>query len=196
MIVAEQSIHRQKATVASGSFVDPLLLALYLALISIGTIAVFSATIALAYEQVIHVLIAGTVLLAVSLVPVRSIKRFAPVILGMAILLLAIVAVPGVGIELNGSRRWLNLFGLLFQPSEIAELGIVVFTASYLTRHQTKRSESLFASFPVTGVAVVVVAAALLLLEPDFGSSFVLGTTVVAMMFLSGVRKTHIGIIG
>jgi cell division protein FtsW len=103
----------------------------------------------------------------------------------LAIFLLAVVLVPGVGIEVNGSTRWIN-FGLLrLQVSEPAKLLALVYMAGYLVRHgdSVRYTRAGFAK----PIALLLVAAVLLLMEPDFGATVVLMTTALVMMFMAGV---------
>ena len=88
----------------------------------------------------------------------------------LAIFLLTVVLVPGVGIEVNGSTRWIN-FGLLrLQVSEPAKLLALVYMAGYLIRHgdSVRYTRTGFAK----PIALLLVAAVLLLMEPDFGATF------------------------
>ncbi len=194
-----------EAPAASGRFFDPFVLAAYLSLIAVGAIAVFSATIAQAYEQadafyylrkqILYILLSLGTMLTMSTVPTRLLRRLAPVLLAVSIAALVLVVIPGIGIELNGSRRWLTVFGLRLQPSEISELGIVIFVAWHLTRPGYRPYAGGLRNFPFAVVILAVVSAVLLLLEPDLGSAFVIGFTAVTMLFLSGVRKAHIAAI-
>jgi len=104
--------------------------------------------------------------------------------------LLVIVLVPGLGHEVNGSRRWLRLGFMNFQVSELARVLLLTYVASYAVR----RADELRASFKgfMRPVAVLGGAAVLLLLEPDFGAATVLLATGVAVLFLAGARITHL----
>ncbi len=106
--------------------------------------------------------------------------------LAVALALLTLVLIPGVGREVNGSIRWLALGPLRLQVSEPAKLLLILYLAGYLVRRGEEVREQ------VTGflkpMAVLVVAAVLLLLEPDFGAMVVLMSTVLGMTFLAGVR--------
>jgi cell division protein FtsW len=98
--------------------------------------------------------------------------------------------VPGLGHEVNGSRRWLRLGIMNFQVSELARVLLLTYLASYAVR----RADELKATFGgfVKPVGVLVAAAVLLLLEPDFGAATVLMTTGLAVLFLAGARIRHL----
>jgi cell division protein FtsW len=112
------------------------------------------------------------------------------VLLGVGIALLVLVLVPGIGHEVNGSRRWVRLGFMNFQVSELARVLLLTYVASYSVR----RADELRGSFKgfMTPVLVLGGAAILLLLEPDFGAATVLLATGVAVLFLAGARVTHL----
>lgn len=125
--------------------------------------------------------------------PLEAWRRAGPALLLLAIALLAMVLIPGVGREVNGSTRWIDLGLFNFQVSEAAKLLILIYLAGYLVRHgQRVRTEVLEFAKPV---GVVMLAAALLLLEPDFGAAAVLLGATLAMLFLAGVKLWQFGIL-
>jgi len=104
--------------------------------------------------------------------------------------LLLLVLVPGIGHEVNGSRRWVRLGFMNFQVSELARVMLLTYIASYCVR----RSEELRSTFKgfMKPVGVLGAAAVLLLVEPDFGAATVLIATGLAVLFLAGVRLHHL----
>jgi len=119
-------------------------------------------------------------------VPLRVWERLAPLLLIAALALLAAVLVPGLGRTVNGSTRWLAVGPLRVQPSELARLLLVMWLAAYLVKHAAEVRGG-FKGF-AKPLAVLGVASALLLLEPDFGATVVLAATLFAMLFVGGVR--------
>lgn len=109
----------------------------------------------------------------------------------LAILLLAAVLLPGVGIEVNGSTRWLNLVVLRLQVSEPAKLLTMIYMAGYLVRHGDEVRET-SAGF-LKPIGLLLLAALLLLMEPDFGATVVMMATALIMMFMAGVRLWKFG---
>jgi cell division protein FtsW len=99
---------------------------------------------------------------------------------------LVAVLIPGIGHEVNGSARWLNLGLMKVQPSEIVKLTVVLYISGYLIRRQAE-VQNQWSGFikPLVILAVIVV---LLLLEPDFGSVVVLMGAVLVLLFLGGVK--------
>jgi len=176
---------------------DPVIVAITLALLLVGLVMVTSASITLAERQVgdpfayldRQLLSAGLGLGCAALmllVPMSVWERSAPLLLAGAFVLLVIVLVPGIGHEVNGSRRWIRLGPINFQPSEAARVALLAYVSAYAVRYQ----EALAASWQgfFKPLAVIGVAAGLLLLEPDFGGAVVLLATSALVLFLAGAR--------
>jgi cell division protein FtsW len=104
----------------------------------------------------------------------------------IGVLLLALVLIPGIGREVNGSTRWLSLGVINMQPSEIMKLGVVIYVSGYLVRHGEEVRTS-FWGF-LKPMLLLIIACLLLMLEPDFGATAIIVATTLGMMFLGGVR--------
>lgn len=102
-----------------------------------------------------------------------------------ALVLLVLVLIPGIGKEVNGSMRWINLGPVNLQGSEAAKLFTLMYLAGYLVRHGEKVC-STFSGF-IRPIGVVTLVAGLLLLEPDYGAAVVLFATTLGMLFVGGV---------
>ncbi|WP_444901091.1 putative lipid II flippase FtsW [Microbulbifer sp. SSSA007] len=183
----------------SRDFLDALLPLSVLALVSIGVVMVASASIAFASDiyadpwyflkrHLAFLAIGAVVALVVSQIPLAIWSRLSWPLLLFSCLLLIVVLVPGIGREVNGSRRWLVLAGITIQPAEVAKFCMLVFFASFLTRRNKQLHH--WSSFMVP-VVILGTVALLLLLQPDFGSVVVLSGTVLAMVFLGGARLPH-----
>lgn len=102
-----------------------------------------------------------------------------------ALVALALVFVPGLGREVNGSLRWISLAGFTVQPSEVAKLFFVMYMAGYISTHQQALRDSwqgFLMPFSVLGLLTLM-----LLIQPDFGAVVVLGVAMMGMLFLAGV---------
>jgi cell division protein FtsW len=176
---------------------DPVLLGTVFGLLLAGLVMVGSASLNVAERltgdpffyferQLLSVLVGLTVGAALLVVPINVWKRLAPWLLVASFALLAVVAIPGIGHTVNGSRRWLQLGPLNFQPSELARWLLVTYIAIFAVRHQTELRSSAEGFFKP--LAVLVAAAALLLAEPDFGAAVVLCVTGTAVLFVAGAR--------
>jgi cell division protein FtsW len=180
---------------------DPWVIGPVVALLLVGLVMVASASIGVAdremgqpffyfLRQLMYVglgLVAGALALAI---PTAVWEKYSTVLLGVGIALLVLVLVPGIGHEVNGSRRWVRLGIMNFQVSELARVLLLTYVASYSVR----RADELRGSFKgfLTPVLVLGGAAILLLLEPDFGAATVLLATGIAVLFLAGARITHL----
>lgn len=183
---------------------DPYLAPLGLALLLIGLIAISSASVG--YAQATHdnlwhlsqrhlvyiaiALMAGTVCYRI---PLEFWYRSAWLWLLLSSLLLILVLIPGIGHTVNGSQRWLALGSQTLQPSELAKAGVILFIASYLVR-QGKALQESWQGF-LRPLMIVGLVAVLLLAEPDFGATVIMLATVFGMLFLAGMRLTHLGLI-
>lgn len=103
-----------------------------------------------------------------------------------AFFLLLLVLIPGVGVDINGGMRWLNLRLFKVQVSEPARLFVLIYLAGYLVRHG-EEVRTLAWGF-IKPMVILSLLCVLLIMEPDFGASAVLLATALGMMYLAGVR--------
>ena len=94
--------------------------------------------------------------------------------------------IPGIGKELNGSKRWLSLAGFTFQVAEFAKISVIVFLADYLARHRQVFAKELSKLAFIVGLMSLV--AVLLISQPDYGSVVVIGGIFMALLFIGNVR--------
>lgn len=129
-------------------------------------------------------------LVGCSLVPSALYRRFAYPLLAISFILLVFVLIPGIGVSRGGARRWIMFPGFAFQPSELAKLAVVIYLA-----HSMARKEQLIRTFSVGVLPHLIVSGAfagLLLLEPDFGTALILTMLLYFMLFIGGVRVSHL----
>jgi cell division protein FtsW len=191
---------RQGATANRVPRLDYVLLLAAIALASLGLVMVASASITLAdrdlgqpfyYAMRQAIYIGIGVLLAFPAYRVRLalLEQSGLLLLIAALVLLLAVLIPGIGREVNGSMRWINTGLFNLQVSEPAKLMILIYLAGYLARHGEELRVRL-AGF-LKPLAILVLAALLLLMEPDFGATVVLMATAMGMIYLAGVRLWH-----
>src|SRR3954453_6250835 len=110
-----------------------------------------------------------------------------------SVVLLVVVLVPGIGIYVSGSRRWLGMGMLRFQPSEIAKLALLLYAADLVSR----RAGELHDWRRVVRPAMLVLAlcTALVMKEPDLGSAMVLAIVVLAVLVAGGAKKRHLAVV-
>ncbi|MCX6957264.1 MAG: putative lipid II flippase FtsW [Verrucomicrobiae bacterium] len=117
-------------------------------------------------------------------------RRTWPIWLGAAVILLALCFVPHIGMRLNGSSRWLNLRVAAFQPSEIGKIASVFFLAWWFSREEVKKGG--FLQTMVIPLAVLALPLALIAAEVDLGTTALIGTTALALMFVGGARLLYL----
>src|SRR5690606_14760038 len=103
-----------------------------------------------------------------------------------AAVLLVAVLIPGIGHEVNGSRRWIRVPGFQLQASELSRVLVLTWVAAYAARRSKELSSSLAGL--ATPLGLTFVFCALLLLEPDFGAAAVLFATAFGLLFVAGAQ--------
>lgn len=176
---------------------DVWLLVLAAVLVVFGLVAMTSASVEIAsrnhgdafyhFKRQVVFLAMGMVAAGVVVAtPMRLWYRSSVLLLLATYLMLVLVLIPGLGTEVNGSRRWFRIGFISLQASEVAKLFVLVYVAWFLSRyHDLVRNSWKGFVYPALYLAPVAV---LLLMEPDFGALVVLMTAVLGMLFLAGVK--------
>ena len=182
------------------SSLDQALVWSALLLAAFGLVMVYSASIAMAeaerftgfrpgYFLVRHglSLVVGLVAAAALFrVPVWLWQKAAPWLFLLGTLLLVAVLIPGIGREVNGSRRWIPIGPAGFQPSELMKLFVVLYAADYTVRKAAFMDDFRKGFLPMFGVMALI--AFLLLREPDFGALVVITAIAMGVLFLGGLN--------
>jgi cell division protein FtsW len=184
---------------------DMWLLGVAVALLGVGVVMVYSASAIVAAgrfhdpyfflkKQLVWASLGCAALWLALRVDYRRLERWVLPLLIAAGLLLVLVLVPPFGQSINGTRRWIRLGPVSFQPAELAKLALVVFLAAFLAR----RSEGLQGSWRAVAVPLGVTAAlaGLVVLQPDLGNGVTLVAITFALLFLAGSRMRYLGYVG
>ncbi|MFT2099382.1 putative lipid II flippase FtsW [Marinomonas sp. 2405UD66-6] len=177
------------------SRIDAIFLSSVVSILALGIVMVSSASISV--SESIHghpyfFMIRQTLYLVLGLVfgwillslPTSQLQKWGILMMGLSLILLILVLVPGIGKSVNGSRRWINLVVFNLQASEVAKVCMVVYMSGYLVRRADRVREGWIGFFlPLCLCSVFLL---FLLLEPDFGASVVLLGTVMVLLFLGG----------
>lgn len=178
---------------AIGGRFDPWLLGAMLALASLGVVMVASASIYQHGNPFYYLIRHGMFLVAgaglawwVTRTELKSIEARNHLLLLACVVLLLMVFVPGLGVSVKGAHRWINLGVSNFQVVEVVKVFFIVWLASYLVRFRDEVNATWAAMLKPLGVVVLLVA--LLLMQPDFGSSSLLLAITAGMLVLGGVN--------
>jgi len=179
---------------------DQVIVGIVIALVALGVVMVYSASVALPdnpkfgnytpthflQRHVMSIAIAFVMALAAVQLPIAFWEKHAPKVFLVALVLLVIVLVPFIGKVVNFSRRWIPLGVMNFQPSELAKLAIAIYAANYMVRKMDARENFFRAVWPM--VVAVAFTGALLLRQPDMGAFIVIATIAMGILFLGGVN--------
>ena len=181
---------------------DRLLLAIVFILMMIGIIMVYSSSSISAADKCgtdtyylkkqIAFAAAGFLMLFIARnLRYQVLKRFVYLILGLSVLSLVLLLIPGVGKTIGGATRWLRVGPVSFQPSEFAKLSLVIFLAYSLAAKEDKMKSFTVGFLP--HLLVTLTMAVLVLPQPDFGTAMVMILLFLVMIFAAGGSVKHLG---
>jgi len=184
---------------------DHSLLWVVIALLGLGVVMVYSASIAMPdspkyasyhsyaflLRHVISLVLGAIAAFITFRIPISTWDRYAPKLFLLSLALLVVVLIPHIGKGVNGARRWIPLGISNMQPSEIMKLAVTIYAANYTVRKQ-EYMHSFAKGFLPMGFAVGFVGA-LLLLEPDMGAFMVVAAIAMGVLFLGGVNGKIFG---
>ena len=172
----------------------PLLLSA-LILLGLGLVMVASSSISIAerqlseplyyfWRQLSYSIVGLFIAFIIFKIPLTYLQKTGPVLILVSLFLLVMVLIPGIGREVNGSIRWLNLGIISLQVSEFVKLATVIYLAGYLVRHNEEVRTNMSGFLRPLGLIFII--SVLLILEPDFGAVAVIAMTAMGMLWLGG----------
>lgn len=176
-------------------YVDPYLLVPTMALLSLGLVMVASASFSFAdyrfgnafflvKRHIFYVLLGCTAMASVFFVSANWWAKYSNLWIFMSFVLLVVVLLPGVGREVNGSRRWLAVGGMTLQVSELVKVAVTIYLARFFATNRNVLADDWR---KVSGIMLaMLVLFALLLVEPDYGSVVVIGGIFMTLFFIGG----------
>ncbi|MCA0987982.1 stage V sporulation protein E [Guptibacillus algicola] len=184
---------------------DLVFLTVTLALLAIGLVMVYSASAVwasykfddaffFAKRQLLFAGVGVVAMFFVMNVEYWTWRTWSKLGILICFLLLILVLIPGVGLVRGGARSWLGVGAFSIQPSEFTKLAMIAFLAKYLSENQ-KRITS-FKKGLVPSLGLVMVAFAMIMLQPDLGTGAVMVGTCVVMIFISGAKISHFAWLG
>ena len=194
----------QKTRPRRGSLSQPLLYAVWF-LTGLGLLAIYTSSSMkgaqqfgdsfLFFRKQAFVALGGFAGMFICLkMPFRWIERSVLPLTCLTVIILGLIFVPGFYVKGGGAARWINLAGFSFQPAELAKITLVLFLAKNLSRSKSNVDQFWTGIFP--NIAVFGLLAILLMKQPDFGSTALLGTVTLLMLFVAGISNRHIGLAG
>jgi cell division protein FtsW len=210
MIGSSKSVKPRRQALPAGSSPLPVrpdsyVLVPALLLLAVGVVMVGSASIAIAEGQgassyhyllrhLIYIALGAALALTLRIIPIAFLERISRPMMGLSVLLLLLVLVPGLGHTVNGSTRWIRLGFLNFQVVEAVKLAVIIYLAGYLARKAQLVQSRFFDTFKPLILAGIL--SAILLLQPDMGSAAVITAIVAGMVWLAGAAWRHIFVLG
>jgi cell division protein FtsW len=180
---------------------DLWLLGVAALLLSVGVVMVYSASAIVAADrfqdpalfvkkQLVWAALGSVGLLAALRMDYRRLEKLGwPLLIGIGVLLVAVL-VPPLAQSINGTRRWLRLGPMSFQPAELAKLALVIYLAAFLARRRETLTD--FRQGVLPPLAVAGILAALVLAQPDLGNCLTLVAVTFALLYLAGTRTQHL----
>lgn len=170
-------------------------------LICIGIVMIYSASSIYAWERYkdsffflkrhLSFLAIGAVLgFLVMRVDYRKFRCFARPLVLLSLLLLLLVLIPGIGREVSGARRWFRFKFISFQPSELANMAVIIYIADFIARRGDTIKTFLKGFFPP--MCVLGITALLILMQPDLGTTLAICVLVFIMLFIAGIRVSYL----
>lgn len=180
---------------------DLALLAIVLTLVGFGMVMLYSASAVMAADKLgdhLYLVKSQSTKVALGLLCMfaalrldyRWLRRLVYPILGLAFVMLVLVLIPGIGVVQNGARRWFGLMGMSFQPAEFVKIAMVIYLAYSVSKKGSKMGQ--FSVGFVPHLIIIGAASALLMMQPDFGSTVILITMMGIMLFVSGARLAYL----
>lgn len=184
---------------------DTAFLIIILILLAYGVIMVFSASYPAALQKtgnslhfisqhVLYVAVGIAAMLLISRIDYRLYRRFAYIIFGIALILLILVAIPGVGRVLNNARRWIYIGLIGFQPSEIMKFAVIVLFSHLIAHYQSRMNT--FKQGVLPFAAVLLVIAVLMMLEPHLSGTILIFGIGCIMMYIGGTKLRYFLAVG
>ncbi len=198
MINAENILRGWYVLKTKGKF-DWILLGVTVCLVLFGIVMVYSASSYSAevnygnkyffmYKQIFGAVLGMAAITLFCITDYHLLDKLKYIILGVSILLLVLVFIPGIGIESYGAKRWINLPFFSMQASEIAKFGFIIFASSYMSAHRDKMTKFV-GILPVLFVGAVICL--LIILEPNMSITLCMIMLMFVMLFIGGARIKH-----
>lgn len=143
-------------------------------------------------KQITGVVLGTAAMVGACFLPYKKLIKFRYPVLAIAVVLLGLVFVPGIGITNYGATRWIGFGGITIQPSEIAKYAYALFAAAYFSKNSEK-VKTVKGILPVLVVGVVICL--LIIIEPNMSITMCVGLLMLALIFLSGTNLKQLAVV-
>lgn len=173
-----------------------------LTLIAIGIVMIYSSSAIYGWEKfkdsgyflkrhLVFLLLGGFFSALIMSIDYRQLNKYSKTLVLCSLFILLLLHIPGVSREISGAKRWFRLFGFSFQPSEFANLAVIIYVASFLSRKGPGRIERFSTGF-LPSMIVLGLVGVLILIQPDLGTVVALSTVVFIMLFVAGAKLRYL----
>ncbi|HUU39568.1 MAG TPA: putative lipid II flippase FtsW [Desulfatiglandales bacterium] len=180
---------------------DPIILTAVVLLIGIGLVAVFSSSSLIADQrygnhyyyfkkQILFTILGVSLMILAKNINYLFYRRLAYFFLGLGLVLLVLLLVPGLGIKVGGAQRWFRFGFISLQPSELVKLPLMVFMAYSMSKHAENMGSFSHGFFPHLLVGAIFLVP--ILLQPDLGTAVIIGLWMLILLFIGGVNLFQI----
>lgn len=170
----------------------------FIILMSLGTVMIYSSSGVYALEtmgnslhflqrHLMFMVIGGAMMWTAMVIDYRSLQKYARPLFVLALIMLILVLIPGIGKISSGARRWFNLGPINFQPSEYAKVALIIYLADFFSRKREMIRSVRRGFIPV--IMVMLFMCALIMKQPDMGNTVLVASITMSMYFMAGGRK-------
>jgi cell division protein FtsW len=170
-------------------------------LLCVGVVMIYSASSIYAWERykdgffflkrhLVFIAIGMVLTFLTMAMDYKKLKEYSKPLLVISFILLVLVLIPGIGREVSGARRWFRFKFISFQPSEMAVMAVIIYVADFIARKGQLIREFLRGFMPP--IFVLGCCSVLILAQPDLGTTIALGTVILIMLFVAGVRNGYL----
>lgn len=170
-------------------------------LVAIGLIFIYSSSSVYAMEkfgssqyfvkkQALGLLLGIIGIIFIFILPLKLIKKITPYLFFGSLALTAATMIPGISQRIHGSARWIRLFGLSFQPSEILKIAVIIYIAYFISKKENNLNSFFNAYLPV--MIILGFTSIILLRQPDFGLTVTIACTIITMLFVAKFNYKHL----
>ena len=169
-----------------------------------GLLTVYSASFAVGYleygstnyfvlRHALYAIVGVAALVYFMRLDYHQLRHLAAPIMVLALIGLLAVLIPGIGIERNGARRWMELGPISFQPSEFAKLAVIIYISAWLAGRRENINKFTVGLVPF--VLMVSVVGGLVIVEPDMGTAVIIVLTTSTLFFVAGAPLSHLALL-